>query len=88
MDAVIDGWRRELPERDRPERDRPEFDLIKRAARPEVAEEVMRAWAAVQERLFVSLSPQLARQGSETLRAVLLALGDREPEAPASRTAG
>ncbi len=42
MDAVIDGWRRELPE--------------------------------------------LARQGSDTLRAVLLAIGDWEPEAQASRT--
>jgi DNA-binding MarR family transcriptional regulator len=170
MDAVIDGWRRELPELDRPE-----FDLVKRAARlgqlleealgeclapwnlvkadynvlsvlrtagaqyelrptdlrnrllltsggvsnivnrlerlnlvqripdpadrrsawvrltaegAEVAEEIMQAWAAVQQRMFTALSPELARQGSDTLRAVLLALGDREPEAPASRPAG
>ena len=170
MDAVIDGWRRELPELDRPE-----FDLVKRAARlgqlleealgeclapwnlvkadynvlsvlrtagaqyelrptdlrnrllltsggvtnivnrlerlnlvqrvPDpadrrsawvrltadgagVAEDIMRAWAAVQQRMFAALSPELARQGSDTLRAVLLAIGDREPEAPASRPVG
>jgi DNA-binding MarR family transcriptional regulator len=170
MDAVLDGWRRELPELDRPE-----FDLVKRAARlgqlleealgeclapwnlakadynvlsvlrtagaryelrptdlrnrllltsggvtnivnrlerlnlvqrvPDpadrrsawvrltadgagVAEDIMRAWAAVQQRMFTALSPELARQGSDTLRAVLLAIGDREPETPASRPVG
>jgi len=51
----------------------------------EVAEETMRAWAAVQERMFAGVDPQLADEGSATLRAMLLALGDREPPAPASR---
>jgi DNA-binding MarR family transcriptional regulator len=51
----------------------------------EAAEETMRAWAAVQEQMFSGMDPQLAQQGSGTLRAVLLALGDREPVAPASR---
>jgi hypothetical protein len=35
--------------------------------------------------MFSGMDPQLAQQGSGTLRAVLLALGDREPVAPASR---
>jgi DNA-binding MarR family transcriptional regulator len=170
MDAVIDGWRRELPDLDRPE-----FDLVKRAARlgqlleealgeclvpwnlvkadynvlsvlrtagaeyelrptdlrnrllltsggvtnivnrlerlnlvqrvpdpadrrsawvrltadgARVAEDIMRAWAAVQQRMFTALSPELARLGSDTLRSVLLAIGDREPETPASRPVG
>lgn len=49
------------------------------------AEETIRAWAAVQEQLFSGLPEPLAEQGSDTLRAVLLVLGDREPAAPASR---
>jgi len=170
MDALIDGWRRELPELDRPE-----FDLVKRAARlsqlledaleeclapwhlakadynvlsvlrtagdgfqlrptdlrnrllltsggvsnivsrleraqlvrrlpdlddrrsswiqltragAEVADEIMRAWAAAQQQMFSALSQDIARQGSDLLRMVLLALGDREPKAPAVRRAG
>lgn len=51
----------------------------------EVAEETMRAWAAVQQQMFSGATPQLARQGSDTLRNILLAIGDREPKAPASR---
>jgi DNA-binding MarR family transcriptional regulator len=53
-----------------------------------VAEDIMRAWAAVQQRMFTALSPELARKGSDTLRSVLLAIGDREPETPASRPVG
>ncbi|MGH3246108.1 MAG: MarR family winged helix-turn-helix transcriptional regulator [Trebonia sp.] len=49
------------------------------------AEETIRAWAAVQEQLLSGLPAPLAQQGSDTLRAVLLVLGDREPAAPASR---
>ena len=49
------------------------------------AEETIRAWAAVQEQLLSGLPGPLAQQGSDTLRAVLLVLGDREPAAPASR---
>lgn len=51
----------------------------------ETAEETIRAWSAVQERLLSGMPAPLAEQGSETLRAVLLVLGDREPAAPASR---
>jgi DNA-binding MarR family transcriptional regulator len=51
----------------------------------ETAEETIRAWAAVQEQLLSGLSPHLAQQGSDLLREVLLALGDREPVPPASR---
>ncbi|HEY6492494.1 MAG TPA: MarR family winged helix-turn-helix transcriptional regulator [Trebonia sp.] len=167
MDAVIDSWRRELPELDRPG-----FDFVKRAARlsqlieealsrclapwnltkgdynvlsllrtagaphelrptdlrnrlvltsggianivnrlermrlveripdqadgrsswvrltgdgVEVAEETIRAWCAVQEKMFGAVDPQLARQASDVLRTVLLALGDDEPAAPVAR---
>jgi DNA-binding MarR family transcriptional regulator len=51
----------------------------------ETAEETIRAWAAVQEQLFSALPAELAEQGSGMLRAVLVALGDREPATPASR---
>lgn len=169
MDAVIDSWRRELPDLDRPE-----FDVVKRAVRLEhlleealsrciapwnlsiadyhvlsilrttgapyelrptdirnhllltsggianivnrlermglveripdqadgrsswvrltgdgmaVAEETIRAWTTVEEQMFSGVDPQLARQTSDMLRKVLLALGDREPAAPAVRQA-
>jgi DNA-binding MarR family transcriptional regulator len=49
------------------------------------AEETIRAWAAVQEQLLSGMPPELAQQGSDLLRSVLLAVGDREPAAPASR---
>jgi len=51
----------------------------------EVAEETMRAWDAVQEKMFADVDPQLARQVSDMLRTVLLAVGDDEPAAPAAR---
>lgn len=51
----------------------------------ETAEDTIRAWAAVQEQLLSGLAPLLAQQGSDLLREVLLALGDREPVPPASR---
>lgn len=47
----------------------------------ETAEETIRAWAAIQEQMFSDLPPQFATQGSDMLRAVLIALGDREPAA-------
>jgi DNA-binding MarR family transcriptional regulator len=50
-----------------------------------VAEETIRAWTTVQEQMFGRLDPQLTRQATDTLRTVLLALGDREPAAPAAR---
>jgi DNA-binding MarR family transcriptional regulator len=53
----------------------------------EVAEDTMRAWAAVQEQMFGGVDPLLARQAANILRQVLLALGDREPAAPATRQA-
>jgi DNA-binding MarR family transcriptional regulator len=53
----------------------------------EVAEDTMRAWAAVQEQMFGGVDPLLARQAVDILRKVLLALGDREPAAPATRQA-
>jgi DNA-binding MarR family transcriptional regulator len=167
MDAVIDSWRRELPDLDRPE-----FDLVKRAARLEqlleeslsrclapwslakadyqvlsilrtagppyelrptdirnqllltsggianivnrlermklvqripdqadgrsswvrltgdgiaAAEETIQAWTTILEQMFGGVDPQLARQASDMLRTILLALGDREPAAPAAR---
>jgi DNA-binding MarR family transcriptional regulator len=46
-----------------------------------VAERTAHAWAAAQDTFFSGLSPQLARQASDILRAVLLAVGDREPAA-------
>lgn len=52
-----------------------------------VAEEIMRAWAAVQQQMFAALDQQAARQGSDALRGILLALGDREPSAPGTRRA-
>jgi DNA-binding MarR family transcriptional regulator len=54
----------------------------------QVAEEIMRAWASVQEQMFSALSQELAQQGSDVLRVILLALGDRGPKAPAVRRAG
>ncbi len=51
----------------------------------DTSEETIRTWAAVQERMLSSLTPQLAQEGSDVMRAALLALGDREPVAPASR---
>ena len=47
----------------------------------EVTEETIRAWCTVQERMFSDMDPQLARQVSDMLRRVLLALGDQEPVA-------
>jgi DNA-binding MarR family transcriptional regulator len=51
----------------------------------EMAEETIRAWSTVQEQMFGGVDPQLARQTSDMLRTFLLALGDREPAAPAAR---
>jgi DNA-binding MarR family transcriptional regulator len=51
----------------------------------EVAEDTMRAWAAVQEQMFSDVDPPLSRQGADMLRKVLLALGDREPVPPETR---
>jgi DNA-binding MarR family transcriptional regulator len=50
-----------------------------------VAEETIRAWTTVQEQMFAGVDPQLARQTSDALRTILLALGDREPAGPAAR---
>ena len=49
------------------------------------AEDAMRAWSAAQEQMFAGVDALLARQVSDALREVLLALGDREPAAPATR---
>jgi DNA-binding MarR family transcriptional regulator len=51
----------------------------------EVAEDTMRAWSAVQEPMFTGLDPALAHQASDTLRKILLVLGDREPATAATR---
>jgi DNA-binding MarR family transcriptional regulator len=51
----------------------------------EVIEDAMRAWSAVQDQMFAGLDPQLAHQASDTLRTILLILGDREPAAAATR---
>jgi DNA-binding MarR family transcriptional regulator len=51
----------------------------------QTAEEMIRAWAVVQEQILTGLPPLLAQQGSDLLREVLLALGDREPVPPATR---
>lgn len=53
-----------------------------------VAERTAHAWAAAEDRFFSGLSPKLARQAADTLRAVLLAVGDREPAPAAARGAG
>jgi DNA-binding MarR family transcriptional regulator len=53
----------------------------------QVAEDTMRAWTAAQEQMFGGIDPLLAREGADILRKVLLALGDREPAAPATRQA-
>jgi DNA-binding MarR family transcriptional regulator len=50
-----------------------------------VAEDSMRAWSAAEEQMFGGVDPVLASQASDTLREVLLALGDREPAGPATR---
>jgi DNA-binding MarR family transcriptional regulator len=52
-----------------------------------VAEETIRAWTTVQERMFGDMDPQLARQVSDGLRRILVALGDQEPAAPVARQA-
>lgn len=49
------------------------------------AEETIQAWTTVLEQMFGGVDPQLARQASDMLRTILLALGDREPAAPAAR---
>lgn len=51
----------------------------------ETAEDTMRSWTAVQEQMFAGVDPSLARQAADTLREILLALGDREPPAPTTR---
>jgi DNA-binding MarR family transcriptional regulator len=51
----------------------------------EVAEETIRAWSTVQEQMLDGVDPQFAQQASDMLRTILLALGDREPPAPAAR---
>lgn len=51
----------------------------------DVAEDTMRAWTAVQDRMFSDVDPKVARRASDTLREILLALGDREPATPATR---
>jgi DNA-binding MarR family transcriptional regulator len=52
-----------------------------------VADQTARAWAATQDRFFSGLSPRLARQAADILRAVLLAVGDWEPAPAATRQA-
>jgi DNA-binding MarR family transcriptional regulator len=51
----------------------------------DVAEDAIRAWAATQEQMFAGVDPQLARQASDTLRTILIALGDREPATAPAR---
>jgi DNA-binding MarR family transcriptional regulator len=51
----------------------------------DAAEDTMRAWSAAQDQMFAGLDPALARRASDTLREILLALGDDEPAAPAAR---
>jgi DNA-binding MarR family transcriptional regulator len=51
----------------------------------EVAEETIQAWTTVQEQMFSAVDPQLIQQANDTLRTVLLAIGDREPAAPIVR---
>jgi len=51
----------------------------------EVAEETIRAWNTVQEKMFAEVDPQLAQQVSDMLRTVLLAVGDNEPAASVAR---
>jgi DNA-binding MarR family transcriptional regulator len=51
----------------------------------EVTEETVRAWNAVQEKMFANVDPQLAQQASDMLRTLLLAVGDDEPAAPVTR---
>ena len=51
----------------------------------EVTEETIRAWNTVQEKMFADVDPQLAQQASDILRTLLLAVGDDEPAAPATR---
>jgi DNA-binding MarR family transcriptional regulator len=52
-----------------------------------VAEDTIRAWCAVQERILSGLDPEVADHVCSSLRTVLLALGDHEPAAPATRQA-
>jgi DNA-binding MarR family transcriptional regulator len=51
----------------------------------EAAEDAMRAWSETQGQMFAGLNPALARRASDTLREILLALGDYEPAVPAAR---
>ena len=51
----------------------------------EVTEESIHAWNIAQEKMFAGVDPQLAEQASDILRTILLAVGDNEPAAPASR---
>ena len=51
----------------------------------EIAEETIRAWNTVQDKMFADVDPQLAQQASDVLRTVLLAIGDDEPAAPVAR---
>jgi DNA-binding MarR family transcriptional regulator len=51
----------------------------------EVAEETIQAWTTAQQQMFRGVDPQIARQASDVLRSVLLAIGDAEPAAPAAR---
>jgi DNA-binding MarR family transcriptional regulator len=51
----------------------------------EVTEETIRAWNAVQEKMFADVDPQLAQQASDMLRTILVAVGDDEPAVPVAR---
>jgi DNA-binding MarR family transcriptional regulator len=50
----------------------------------ETADAIVNAWSQVQVDLFRSVPDDVSRAASDTLRQVLIALGDREP--PAART--
>ena len=51
----------------------------------DIAEQVIAAWAADLASLLRGVPPESVRAASNTLRDVLIALGDREPLAPKTR---
>jgi DNA-binding MarR family transcriptional regulator len=53
-----------------------------------VADETIQAWATIQEQMFGRLDGRIARQASDVLRDVLLAVGDGAPAAPAAQPRG
>lgn len=55
------------------------------SAGAQVAEDTLRAWSAAQTEIFRHVPSAFAQDTADSLRRILVALGDHEPPAPATR---